>query len=184
MPLDLVKRPKISAVRRLKTGITFVCLQLICPPIWQEPNTTDLPFSIRLGQEHAEKSNIKCACMQTIFFCIVWHYSHMVRGQEPIPKACRWINLNLLPEFCRNSIYALVGLITWMRWAGGSSASLFHPPWTQPWCYFLSLCAERDAMKQWLDILFLPNEEKEGMFLQGGGLGLAGHCANSPAWTF
>lgn len=32
LPLDLVKRPKISAVRRLKTGITFVCLQLICPP--------------------------------------------------------------------------------------------------------------------------------------------------------
>lgn len=30
-PLDFVKWPKISAVRRLKIGATFVCLQLICP---------------------------------------------------------------------------------------------------------------------------------------------------------
>lgn len=27
-------------------------------------------------------------------------------------------------------------------------------------------------------------KKKEEMFLQEGGLGLAGHCANSPAWTF
>lgn len=30
-PLDLVKRPKICAVRMLKIGITFVCLELISP---------------------------------------------------------------------------------------------------------------------------------------------------------
>lgn len=75
-----------------------------------------------------------------------------------------------------------------MKWAGEMHCFPFSSTPVTVLTLFAYVCVEKDMLQNtglhFSFLQMLVTNEKEEMFLQGGGLGLIGHHANSPTWTF